>query len=153
MLRCSTIVIGAVLGVVTSASSQEKPIRRADLPAAVERTVVAQSLGATVHGFSLEQDKGHTYYEAEMTLNGHTRDVLIDEAGAVVEVEEQVILDALPATVREGLAAKAGNGKISKVESLTKAGKLVAYEAQLTTAGKRSEIQVGPDGKPLDHEE
>ena len=31
--------------------------------------------------------------------------------------------------------------------------KLVAYEAQVTTNGKRSEVQVGPDGKPLDHEE
>lgn len=25
--------------------------------------------------------------------------------------------------------------------------------AQVNTAGKHSEVQVGPDGKPLDHEE
>jgi hypothetical protein len=29
----------------------------------------------------------------------------------------------------------------------------VAYEAKIMTDGKKSEIQVGPDGKPLDHEE
>jgi hypothetical protein len=29
----------------------------------------------------------------------------------------------------------------------------VAYEAVVQTAGKRKEIQVGPDGKPLAHEE
>ena len=40
-----------------------------------------------------------------------------------------------------------------KVESLTKRGKLVAYEGQVITKGKRSEVQVGPDGKPLDHQE
>jgi len=51
------------------------------------------------------------------------------------------------------LQAKAGNGKILKVESLTKKDKLVAYEAKVETNGKKSEVQVGPDGKPLNHEE
>ena len=49
--------------------------------------------------------------------------------------------------------AKAGKGHLGKVESLTKHDKLVAYEAVVQTDGKKSEIQVGPDGKPLDHQE
>ena len=44
-------------------------------------------------------------------------------------------------------------GKILKVESISEHDKVVAYEAKVQNAGKRSEIQVGPDGKPLDHEE
>ena len=88
-----------------------------------------------------------------MTVSGHSKDVLIDPTGAVVEIEEQVALDSLPAAVKDGLQAKAGAGKILKVESLTKHDKLVAYEAKVQTDGKKSEIQVGPDGKPLDHEE
>ena len=40
-----------------------------------------------------------------------------------------------------------------KVESLTKHDQLVAYEAQVTTGGKKSEIQVGPDGGRLTHPE
>jgi hypothetical protein len=36
---------------------------------------------------------------------------------------------------------------------LTKHDKLVAYEAKVQTAGKKKEIQVDPDGKPLAHEE
>lgn len=71
----------------------------------------------------------------------------------IVEVEEQVAMDALPADVRAGLQAKAGEGKLVKVERITKKDKLVAYEAQVTKGGKKSEVQVGPDGKPLDHEE
>ena len=85
-------------------------------------------------------------------VSGHSKDVLIDKDGGVVEVEEQVAFDSLPATVREGLRNKAGQGKIVKVESLTKHDKLVAYEAKVAD-GKTKEIQVGPDGKPLDHEE
>ena len=67
--------------------------------------------------------------------------------------EEQVAMDSLPAPVKEGLQTKAGKGKLVKVESITKHEKLVAYEAQVVTGGKKSEVQVGPDGKPLDHEE
>jgi uncharacterized membrane protein YkoI len=142
-----------MIGFAGTASGQERRIRRVDLPAAVERIVQAQSQGATVRGFTVETEKGVAFYEVEMIVAGHSKDVLMDATGAVVEVEEQVALDALPAAVRDGLLAKAGSGKIAKVESLTKASGLVAYEAQLVTAGRRSEIQVGPDGKQLDHEE
>jgi len=147
------VLAGVVALMATSAKGQEEKIKRSDLPPAVQKTVEAQSQGAVVRGFSKEKEKGQTYYEAEMTVNGHGKDVLMDESGAIVEVEEQVVLDSLPAAVKEGLQAKAGKGKIVKVESITKHDKLVAYEAQVTTAGKKSEVQVGPDGKPLDHEE
>jgi hypothetical protein len=136
-----------------SASAQEKKIKRSDLPPAVEKTVAEQSKGATIRGFSTEQEKGQTLYEVEMTVSGHTKDVSMTADGTIVEVEEQVAMDSLSAEVKAGLQAKAGAGKILKVESLTKKGKLVAYEAQVETNGKKSEVQVGPDGKPLDHEE
>jgi len=136
-----------------SASAQEKKIKRSDLPPAVEKTVAAQSAGATIKGFSTEKENGQTLYEAEMTVNGHSKDISMTADGSIVEIEEQVALDSLSADVRTGLQAKAGAGKILKVESLTKKGKLVAYEAKVDTNGKKSEVQVGPDGKPLDHEE
>jgi hypothetical protein len=133
--------------------AQEKKIQRSDLPAAVEKTVAAQSDGASIRGFSKEKEKGQTYYEAEMKVNGHSKDILMDMTGAIVEVEEEVAMDSLPAAVKEGLQAKAGKGKLLKVESITKHDKLVAHEAVVMTGGKRSEVQVGPEGKPLDHEE
>jgi hypothetical protein len=136
-----------------NASAQEKKIKRSDLPPAVEKTVAAQSAGATIRGFSTEIEKGQTLFEVEMTVSGHSKDVSMTADGSIVEVEEQVALDSLSPEVKVGLQAKAGKGKITKVESLTKKDKLVAYEAQVVTNGKRSEVQVGPDGKPLDHEE
>jgi hypothetical protein len=147
------ILLASVLLFAGLAVAQEKKIKRSDLPPAVEKTVATQSAGATVKGFSKEVEKGQTLYEAEMIVNGHTKDILIDTNGAIVEVEEEVAMDALPAEVKAGLQAKAGEGKLVKVETLTKQDKLVAYEAQVTKGGKKSEVQVGPDGKPLDHEE
>jgi len=151
--RECALAIAAVLLCATLAVSQEKKIKRSDLPPAVEKTVAAQSEGATIRGFSQEKENGKTFYEAEMMVNGHSKDVLIDATGGIAEVEEEVALDSLPAAVKEGLQAKAGKGKLGKVESLTKHDKLVAYETVVQTNGKKSEIQVGPDGKPLDHEE
>ncbi|SRR5579862_3851569 len=134
-------------------SADEKKINRSDLPAAVEKTVAAQSQGATIRGFSQEEEHGKTFYEAELIVDNHHKDILMDASGAVVEVEEQVEISSLPAAVRDGLQAQAGKGKLIKVESIAKHDKLVAYEAKVKTAGKVSEVQVGPDGGHLDHEE
>ena len=147
---CSILVTSTL---IAAAAAQEKAIQKSQLPAAVQATVDKQSEGATVRGFSQEKEHGQTYYEAELLVAGHGKDVLMDAQGNIVEVEEQIALDALPGPVRDGLQTKAGKGKLVKVESLTKHGKLVAYEGQVTRHGKRSEVQVGPDGKPLDHEE
>jgi hypothetical protein len=147
------IIIAATLFPAISALSQERKIERAQLPPAVQVAVAAQSQGATVRGFSEEKEKGQTYYEAELMVGGRSKDVLMDAQGNVVEVEEQVAIESLPAAVLDGLRAKAGNGRLDKVESITKHGKLVAYAARAIRDGKKSEIQVGPDGKARDHQE
>ncbi len=131
-MRVNLFVALAASGLLLAgtSSAQEKKIKRSDLPPAVEKTVAAESTGATIKGFSTEKEKGQTLYEVELMVNGHSKDISMAADGSIVEIEEQVVLDSLSADVRAGLQAKAGKGKI-----------------------KKSEVQVGPDGKPLDHEE
>ncbi len=138
---------------VNDVAAKDKQLKKSDLPTAVQKTADEQSKGATVRGYASEVEDGKLQYEVQLTVNGHSKDVSIAPNGNVLEIEEQVALDALPAPVREGLQKRAGAGQITKVESLTKHGTLVAYEAQVLTGKKRSEIQVGPDGKPLAHPE
>src|SRR6202051_4739091 len=95
-----------------ASSAQEKKIKRSDLPPAVEKTVAAQSTGATIKSFSTEKENGETLYEAEMTVGGHSKDVTMNAQGEVVEVEEEVAMDNLPAAVKSGLLSEAGKGKI-----------------------------------------
>lgn len=155
MSRALAVAAAATVlfSVFTIAQDQEKKIQRSDLPPAVEKAVAEQSKGATIRGFSQEKENGQTYYEAKLMVNGYTKDVLVDVNGSVVEVEEQVSTESLPAAVRQGLQHKAGKGKLVKIETLTKKDKLVAYEAKVLTNGKTSEVQVGPDGKALDYKE
>src|ERR1700752_118751 len=131
------------------AQAQEKKITRKQLPPAVQKTVAQESQGATIKGFATEIENGRRLYEAELTVNGHNKDILMDKDGNILEIEEGVGLDSLPATVREALTKAAGSGTIELVESLTKGGQIVAYEGHVKTGKKRSEIQVGPNGEKL----
>ena len=148
-LGTMAVAVLVLAAFASQAAAQEKKLKRSDLPAAVQRSADEQSVGAKVRGYSTEKENGQDVYEVEMTVHGHGRDVTIGADGTVLEIEEQVALDSLPAAVRAGLRQLAGSGRITKVESLTKQGTLVAYEAQVRTGTKRSEIQVGPDGKKL----
>ena len=134
------------------AQNSEKPVTMKDLPEAVRKTVQEQSKGATLRGLAKEVEDGKTFYEAELTVNGHNKDVLIDSSGAVVEIEEQVALSSVPAEVKATILKNAGKGKITAVESITKNNILEAYEAHVSRAGKKSEIKVAPDGKLITSE-
>src|SRR5438477_3470674 len=139
-----------VLGLVFSvANAQEKKLTRKQLPPAVEKTVASESEGATIKGFATEVEKGQRLYEAELIVNGHHKDISMNRQGVIVEVEEEVSMDSLPATVQDGLKKAAGAATIEMIESLTRNGKLVAYEGHVKRGTKRSEIQVGPQGEKL----
>jgi uncharacterized membrane protein YkoI len=149
----SKLISASIFALSLTVLAQEKKIDRSALPPAVEKTVQTQSQGATVKGFATEVEHGKKVYEAEMIVNGHSRDIQIEPDGTLAKVEEEVSFDSLPANVQAGLTKKAAGAKITKVESLTKKDKLVAYEAATLKGTKKGEIQVGPDGKPLAHEE
>ncbi len=131
------------------AHGSETKISRGALPPAVEAAVAEQAKGATLKGLSKDTEHGKVLYEVELSVDGRARSVTIDAQGKVLEVEEDVPLAALSAAVTQALTAGAGTGTIRTVASLTKDGKLVAYEAVVTRGKKTSEIQVGPEGQKL----
>ena len=150
-MRIFVLIAAAALAVPSVAA--EKKITKDQLPDAVRITAEQQSIGSTVIAYSQDRENGKLEYEVEMTINGHSKDVTIAPDGQLLEIEEQVALTRLPSAVQSALRQKAGKGTITKVESLTKHGALVAYEAQVSNAGKHSEVQVGPKGQTLPHNE
>ena len=151
--RISIAILFVAVAAIWIAHAQERKLKREQLPPAVQKTVDTESQGATIKGFATEVEKGKRLYEVELSVDGRTKDVSMDRNGNVVEVEQEVTIESLPNAVQDGLRKAAGAGTITKVESLTKSGKLVAYEAQVKTGKKRSEIQVGPNGEKLPHPE
>ena len=70
---------------------------------------------------------------------------MIDSAGKVYVVEEQLDIDKAPAPVKAALEAK---GKIVVLESVMENGK-TRYEGQVQTkAGKKVAIELEADGTP-----
>lgn len=133
--------------------TQEKPVRKADLPSATQKAADEQSKDAIVRGYSVEVEKGQKVYEAKLEVNHHTKDVLIDSHGNLLEIEQEQAFESLPADVKESLKRSARNGQIVKVESITKHDRLVAYEAVVRHRKSRAEVQIGPHGERLPHPE
>jgi uncharacterized membrane protein YkoI len=152
-LKSTMVCVAAVFILYGLAGAKEKKLQKSDLPPAVQTTADQQSVGATVKGYASEVEHGNLQYEVELIVSGHSKDITIAPDGKLIEVEEEVALDSLPAPVRDALRKKAGAGRITKVESLTKHGSLVAYEAQVVSGKKHAEVQVDPAGKDLAHEE
>ena len=142
-----SVLAALSLGFVLSAAAGEKAVALKDTPAAVQKTITDQLKGGKLRGLSLEVENGRTQYEAELTVDGHDRDLIIDPAGKVLEVEGVVEFSALPDVVRAGLTREAGKGSIGRVEDVTREG-VVSYEALIKEPGKKDrEVKVGADGK------
>jgi uncharacterized membrane protein YkoI len=131
-----------------AAFAAEKKVKLESLPAALQAAIQAQTKGATIGGITTETEKGKTTYEVETTLNGRSRDLVFDRAGAILTSEDEVELDSIPAAAKAAIQKKATGGKITKVEKLT-AGSTVSYEATITTkSGRKTEYGVNADGTP-----
>jgi uncharacterized membrane protein YkoI len=145
----AVVLLGASCAIAQAKQETESKVTMKDLPAPVQAKVKELSKGAVMRGLSKEVENGQTFYEVELRVNGHNRDALIDPAGKVVEIEEQAPLASLPPDVKNAIVRKAGKGRIMLVESISKGNSVVAYEAQVRTAGKMSEIKVDTAGKPI----
>jgi hypothetical protein len=117
------------------------------LPPAVQKTVEEQTRGAMIVGISSEKEGGKTIYEVETKVNGRSRDMLIDSAGKLTEVEEEVDIASLPPGVQAEVKKSLGPGQAERLESVTKAGVFSGYEAVVVRGGKKVAVSMGPDGK------
>jgi uncharacterized membrane protein YkoI len=142
-LRIVSFIGVVVLG--TTVFAEETKILAKDLPAAVLKAIQEATRGATIKGYSREVEGGKTLFEVETTVNGHARDLLLAADGSVVEIEEAIHLDAVPEAVRSALTAR---GRVLSVEQVTR-GKTISYEATVERNGKKSEVAVNADGKPI----
>lgn len=134
-----------------TALAAEKKIKLEELPPAVQAAVKEQTKNATLVGLSTEREKGKTVYEVETRSEGRRRDLLLDQTGSVIETEDEVDMESIPAPARSAIQKRAAGGTISKVEKVT-AGTAISYEAAIRTkSGKTVEYAVNAEG--MSHKE
>jgi uncharacterized membrane protein YkoI len=99
MKKTIAVMIASGALVAGLAMAQEKKVKMQDLPTAVQQAVKEHSQGATIKGLAMEIEKGKKLYEAELSVNGKSRDITFDEQGKLVSAEEETSLDKIPALV------------------------------------------------------
>ncbi len=138
--------LAMLLVLASAAAAEEKVVDRKSLPVALQAAISREETkGAAIGRITEEKEKGKTTYEVETKVAGHSRDLVFNAAGALLEAEEEAPIASIPAAAR---AAFERAGKVLKVERVTRGG-VVTYEAEIEKAGKKSELAVDAAGKPL----
>lgn len=152
-MRLAKVAVLAALVLATPVTSPawEKRVKIDDLPAAVKQTVLEVSKGLKLRELTREVENGETFYEAELEVDGHTRDVIMDASGAIVLIEEEVDWSLVPEAVRAAIEKAAQGRKILFVETLTRNDQIEAYEAHVRKGWWReTEIKIDPEGRPIE---
>ena len=140
-----TVLALAILSLATPAF--------ADCPAAVKATVDKAFPHATIRTCKLEHEHGHDQYEVAIEKADHARaelDVAAD--GKLLQIEEVVALDQVPAAVMKAFAARYPKAKADRAEKQTPTAGAVSYELAFSLAGKRKEATFAADGKFVEEE-
>ena len=114
-MRLANVCLAAALVATAGASVAEDRLKKSDLPAAVQKTADAESIDATVLGYTKNIEHRHVEYEVQLMVGDHTKDVTIDPQGNILEVEEQIAPEVLPANVFHGLSVQAGKGRLRRL--------------------------------------
>ena len=138
----ASIALGLLMTV--AAQANEKKVKLADLPPAVQTSVDSQAAGNTVTGFTKDTVDGNTLYKANLVVDGHARVVTINSDGTVASVENEIAWESVPADIQTTLTKAAGKGKLSDFSSVSTDGKIVSYNAMLDTKGNKDRISVKP---------
>jgi hypothetical protein len=143
-------LLTAALALSSCAYAAEHSVPCSTLPDAVQqRSKSLLEPGTTVHGCVKDVSAGKTTYEMELLTPKGSKDVTFSPQGDVLEIEQQVDPATLPPPVAAAFAKAASGGKLGKVESLTRQGKLIAYESTVVKGGRHSEVAFSPDGAPM----
>lgn len=85
----SLAVLGgvAVAGVIAKEKEEENEVTMAfkDLPAAVQKTIQREAMGAAIETVDKEKDGGKTIYEADAKIDGHNYEIKVGEDGLLLK--------------------------------------------------------------------
>jgi hypothetical protein len=144
------LLLLTLLALSSFACAAEHSVPCNTLPEAVQqRSKSLLEPGTTVHGCVKDVSAGKTTYEIELITTRGSKDLTLSPQGDVLEIEQQVDPATLPPAVAAAFAKAAIGGKLGKVESLTRQGQLISYEATVEKGGKHREVAFRPDGAPM----
>ncbi len=122
---------------------QERAVKEAEVPAAALAALKTLAGSAPLTEFAEEIEYGHKFYEGSWKGPDGNVDGLVTEFGDVVELEESVPADKVPAAVRAAVEKEAGKDAKVSFERKT----LTLYEVHFRKDGKGREMMYTPDAR------
>jgi len=134
-------------------AAQEKEVERkiteAEVPEAALATLKKLAAGAEIVEFTEEVEYGSTFYEGTWkNPAGANVDVLVTATGDLVEIEEQISTDQVPAAALK--VARKAAGK--KVELAFEKKTMFLYEVKFQKDDMGYELLLSPDGRKVEEE-
>ncbi len=90
-----------------------------------------------------EIEDGVAYYEVEVEKDGMEKEIKVTEEGELVEMEEEIKIDQIPADILSMVKKKYPDSEIKEAENIQS----FYYEIELTKDGKEIELLISPSGK------
>jgi uncharacterized membrane protein YkoI len=128
---------------------QEREVTEAEVPAPALAALKKLAGGAKFTEFAEEIEHGSTFYEGSWkTAAGSNVDALVTSAGDLVEIEEQVAPDQVPAAILAAVRKLSGPDAPLFCEQKT----MILYEVKFRKGDRRHEILYTPDGRTLERD-
>jgi len=133
----------------TKSGEVERQITEADVPAAALAAFKKMAAGAKFTEFAEEIEHGHTFYEGSWkNPSGANMDVLVTPTGDLVEIEEIVGADQVPAAVLAVARKAAGKDTQLTFEKKT----TILYEVRFQKDNRQNGLLLSPDGRRIEEE-
>lgn len=151
-LQVTTLALALMLMQACSSEEYEKKITEPEVPAAVLQAFKSAYPNAEVRGYTEEAEGGKKLYEISFTNEGKRIDAAYASDGKLLELEETIANEDLPAAALQELQKQFNAFELKRVEKVLK-GERLLYEAKVDVtrdgATTRHELVFAEDGKLL----
>ncbi len=131
------------------AEEQERKVGEGEVPPAALAALKKLASGAKFTEFSEEIEHGSKFYEGSWKApTGDNVDALVTAGGDLVEIEQQVPAEQVPAAVLAAVRKQSGPDAALFCEKKT----MILYELKFRKDGRRHEVLYAPDGRALERE-
>lgn len=128
---------------------QERQVKETEVPKAALDALKKLAGAAALTEFAEEIEHQHKFYEGSWKGATGNVDALVTEAGDLVELEEVVPADKVPAAARAEVEKVAGKDATLTWEKKT----YIMYEVHFKKDGKGHEVLLTPDGRRHEEEQ
>lgn len=151
MLHKLSLVLALVAWTAVPAGADPSPT--SSCPAAVTAALAKAFPRATVTRCKAEREDGHDQFEAKLTrADGGKLEVDVSPDGKILQTEEKIALDRVPAAVMKAFAAKYPHSKVTSAEKQTPATGEASYELAFASDHGRKEVTFTENGKFVEEE-